>query len=497
MMFIIAGTKGVTSTIANGIFYCPNCAAKTKYLHQQVHKAGTVFFIPVAKLKLLGEYIECQRCQSTFELSVLDYDPEEEERVFLSEYYRAMKRVLITMMLADGKVNINELEFIKHIYTNIIGQRYSDDEIKQEIYECESNPELLYEYLNAISSRLNESYKVHIIKMAYYISLADDDYDKSEERLLRQISKALGISSAHLNGIINELNEDLEKLEKQQIKDAIGYYGFEDWWLSEFTDSERQHIQRKFEPPGSVGDSPTEGEITYTDITPLCFLRDLAGCFAKDNDRHLGYKILKKAEDLVDDDSRALDVHFLYGDKINIYYRDRDEPEGLRKSIEACKQQIAYSPKAAKAFRKEYKDSLPSHRGYEQLAIILEKQQKYQSAIEICKNAEKQGWAGDWEKRIQRCAKKARKLEKLKVAEKQKAKHVHMRGVKKAVPKKAAPATAVDTVLAIINRSKKGVGTAALMEKTGYNQKKISNMVYKLVKQGRIKSVDRGVYVKA
>ena len=67
---------------------------------------------------------------------------------------------------------------------------------------------------------------------------------------------------------------------------------------------------------------------------------------------------------------------------------------------------------------------------------------------------------------------------------------------KKAVPEKAKPATAVDTVLAIIKKYKKGVGMAALMEKTGYNQKKISNLVFKLNKQGKIKSVAKGVYVK-
>jgi len=68
---------------------------------------------------------------------------------------------------------------------------------------------------------------------------------------------------------------------------------------------------------------------------------------------------------------------------------------------------------------------------------------------------------------------------------------------KKAVPKKAKPATAVDTVLAIIKKYKKGVGMAALMEKTGYNQKKVANLVFKLNKQGKIKSVAKGVYVKA
>ena len=89
------------------------------------------------------------------------------------------------------------------------------------------------------------------------------------------------------------------------------------------------------------------------------------------------------------------------------------------------------------------------------------------------------------------------KLEKPKPTKKPKAKAVKKKAVKKAPVKKAKPATAVDTVLVIINRYKKGVGMAALMEKTGYNQKKIANLVFKLRKQGKIKSVDRGVYVKA
>ncbi len=71
------------------------------------------------------------------------------------------------------------------------------------------------------------------------------------------------------------------------------------------------------------------------------------------------------------------------------------------------------------------------------------------------------------------------------------------KALKKSVSNKAKTPTAVDTVLAIINKSKKGVNTATLMEKTGYDQKKIANLVYKLKKQGKIKSVKKGVYLKA
>lgn len=99
------------------------------------------------------------------------------------------------------------------------------------------------------------------------------------------------------------------------------------------------------------------------------------------------------------------------------------------------------------------------------------------------------------------------KLDKPKAAKKPKAKPAKTKAVKKTsikkvavkktAPKKAAPATAADTVLTIINRSKKGVNSENLVKKTGYNQKKISNLVYKLRKQGKIKSPEKGIYVKA
>lgn len=68
---------------------------------------------------------------------------------------------------------------------------------------------------------------------------------------------------------------------------------------------------------------------------------------------------------------------------------------------------------------------------------------------------------------------------------------------KKPAAKKVAKETAANVVLNIIKGSEKGVGTPALVKKTGFNQKKIANIVFKLKKQGVIKSVGRGVYVKA
>jgi len=76
-----------------------------------------------------------------------------------------------------------------------------------------------------------------------------------------------------------------------------------------------------------------------------------------------------------------------------------------------------------------------------------------------------------------------------------------MRAVKKPVQKatkkkEVKSVTDADKVLEIIGRSKNGAGTAAIMQKTGFNQKKLANIVYRLRKQQKIKSVGKGVYTK-
>ena len=69
------------------------------------------------------------------------------------------------------------------------------------------------------------------------------------------------------------------------------------------------------------------------------------------------------------------------------------------------------------------------------------------------------------------------------------------KSVTKKAPAKGAKKTDTDKVLEIINRSKKGVDTATLMKKTGFNQKKVRNMLNRTYKQGKITRVEKGIYV--
>lgn len=90
-----------------------------------------------------------------------------------------------------------------------------------------------------------------------------------------------------------------------------------------------------------------------------------------------------------------------------------------------------------------------------------------------------------------------KKMDKLAVAieKSEKPKAAKKAPAKKTPAKKAAKSTTTERVLGIIKRSKKGVNAATLVKKTGFNAKKIQNILFRTHKQGKIKRTGKGVYV--
>ena len=103
--------------------------------------------------------------------------------------------------------------------------------------------------------------------------------------------------------------------------------------------------------------------------------------------------------------------------------------------------------------------------------------------------------AKDLNKLTQKTEKMIKQLEKLEKA--QAAKKPKAIAVKKTVAKKPTRLSASGTVLAIVKRSRKGIDTATLEKKTGFKGRKIRDTIFRLRKQGKIKSERKGIYVKA
>jgi len=90
----------------------------------------------------------------------------------------------------------------------------------------------------------------------------------------------------------------------------------------------------------------------------------------------------------------------------------------------------------------------------------------------------------------------AKRLEKFEKADAAKTPKVGAKSAGKKVVTKPAKATAIDTIFAIIKKSRKGVDAATLRKETGFDHKKVWNHINILKMKGKIRSVKRGVYVK-
>ena len=64
----------------------------------------------------------------------------------------------------------------------------------------------------------------------------------------------------------------------------------------------------------------------------------------------------------------------------------------------------------------------------------------------------------------------------------------------KIVKKSSRDASAINIVEKIIKRRKKGIGIPELIDKTGFKDTKVRNIVFRLKKEGRIRNISKGVY---
>ena len=111
------------------------------------------------------------------------------------------------MMLADGKIEDEEKDIMKGIFKYAEISELSDHDIDEEINSCKENPIDLEEYLNELLPQLNKYGREKIISAAYWVSIADGEFDKAEEKLLTKLAKYFQISGTRLKEIMAEGDE--------------------------------------------------------------------------------------------------------------------------------------------------------------------------------------------------------------------------------------------------------------------------------------------------
>lgn len=205
MFFLIFGTRGVTGTSDRGRFFCPRCGSEQDYAHKRVRRFFTLFFVPLVPLDRVGEYVECDGCKGTFKETVLSHGQQEAHWRFEAEFQKATRELLVLMLLADGRVDPAEVRRICDIYPRVTGAEITEDEVRGEavrLSDVEADvPALMAPY----QGLLNDEGREAVIKAALLVALADGEMDRSEARVLDQVAEALGMTSAHYEGVLTSV----------------------------------------------------------------------------------------------------------------------------------------------------------------------------------------------------------------------------------------------------------------------------------------------------
>ena len=200
-MFLIAGTKGKTETVRTGTFFCSREQSEQGYAHHRVKRKATLFFIPVASVGDLGEYVECASCGSMYDIGVLDVEPARTSGT-VSEgdlLEAALRTVAAATIKADGEIGYAEMDSAVELLRDHYGLHdYSKDLLTEDLALTDDDLEIV---LQATGMTVSVEGRAKIVETAAILSAVDGELAPAERALITRVGRALGLRNKVLRDL--------------------------------------------------------------------------------------------------------------------------------------------------------------------------------------------------------------------------------------------------------------------------------------------------------
>jgi hypothetical protein len=197
-MILIWGFRARAKTTSTGEFFCSKCGADRSYVLQQVRRWFTFFFIPLFPAgKVLGEQVKCTTCGTCFRSEVLTTPT---SAAFSENLRGAMRVASMSMLVAGDQSNPAARAAAVDAARRTGAESYDETWLANDLAALD--PLHLGDYLAPLAQGLDPQGKETFIAQVARIGLADGPLTAPETNVLESLSSALGISAAHLRGII-------------------------------------------------------------------------------------------------------------------------------------------------------------------------------------------------------------------------------------------------------------------------------------------------------
>ncbi len=190
----------------------------------------------------------------------------------------------------------------------------------------------------------------------------------------------------------------------QSVPDLIEVLDLREWYL-DLSEEQRQKLHQHSTWFGTDGEGNSlDRNVIKTSQTAQEYLESVGNTAASEKDYEFSEMVLLSA--LECEDGSATSTHFTYTSLIEVYYKQRDDREdAIEKCIEYCKRDIEITDDFVDEF-----GEVPRIPSFKRLAIIYEKQERYEDALDICNQALRvgttDGTKGGFKSRKERIRKK-------------------------------------------------------------------------------------------
>lgn len=117
-----------------------------------------------------------------------------------------LRRVVLRMVLADGRVVPSEITRVRWVLEHALGDDPGTVRLRAELEELSRSPATVAEVVTEHRDQLDDASRRRLLRAAYFIATADGTVADAEDALLVELARALEISPERYRAMLHQLS---------------------------------------------------------------------------------------------------------------------------------------------------------------------------------------------------------------------------------------------------------------------------------------------------
>lgn len=164
----------------------------------------TLYFIPVVPIGSVELVINCDRCRSNWDETVLQVNAESHHLLMESQVKHEIFRSMILFVLTDGFMEPNEVEPLRKLASRIFQKEVSREELGRLCSMSEQSGVPAENYLETVYQHWNTAQRTLAIQAMFLGASLRGELGDERTRLLMKLRNRAGLTEADFQSLIEQ-----------------------------------------------------------------------------------------------------------------------------------------------------------------------------------------------------------------------------------------------------------------------------------------------------